>query len=251
VLQHEESSLILAISLPARFNSYCLQVTVMRDVEERVGAALKQQQQRQPSPQRKRASRSNAQQQSSRSRRRSHNDDDQDEYEDEEHEEVDMKPIQKRSKAAAAAAAAAATLARGNSGGASDDEDDYEDAGDAPHTGSSSSRSSSAAAAAAAKRKKAAAVADKGGGKGLRHFSSKVSEQVRTRGVTSYLEVANALVKEFSAAKEVSAACVCVHVLQYVLVQQPLMQLMIASLLLMYVVYMAQQQQFLHCVARL
>ena len=36
------------------------------------------------------------------------------------------------------------------------------------------------------------------GGKGLRHFSMKVCEKVQTKGVTSYNEVADELVAEFS-----------------------------------------------------
>ena len=39
--------------------------------------------------------------------------------------------------------------------------------------------------------------ADKGG-KGLRHFSMKVCEKVQRKGVTSYNEVADELVAEFS-----------------------------------------------------
>lgn len=37
-----------------------------------------------------------------------------------------------------------------------------------------------------------------GGGKGLRHFSMKVCEEVKKRGKTTYNEVADALVNEFS-----------------------------------------------------
>ena len=36
------------------------------------------------------------------------------------------------------------------------------------------------------------------GGKGLRHFSMKVCEKVQRKGVTSYNEVADELVQEFS-----------------------------------------------------
>ena len=36
------------------------------------------------------------------------------------------------------------------------------------------------------------------GGKGLRHFSMKVCEKVQTKGVTSYNEVADELVHEFT-----------------------------------------------------
>jgi len=36
------------------------------------------------------------------------------------------------------------------------------------------------------------------GGKGLRHFSMKVCEKVQKKGVTSYNEVADELVAEFS-----------------------------------------------------
>lgn len=36
------------------------------------------------------------------------------------------------------------------------------------------------------------------GGKGLRHFSMKVCEKVRKKGTTSYNEVADELVAEFS-----------------------------------------------------
>ena len=36
------------------------------------------------------------------------------------------------------------------------------------------------------------------GGKGLRHFSSKVCEKVKSKGVTTYLEVSEELVEEFS-----------------------------------------------------
>jgi len=39
---------------------------------------------------------------------------------------------------------------------------------------------------------------EKGGGKGLRHFSMKVCEKVQQKGVTSYNEVANELVQEFT-----------------------------------------------------
>ena len=44
------------------------------------------------------------------------------------------------------------------------------------------------------------------GGKGLRHFSMKVCEKVQKKGVTSYNEVADELVAEFSDPRNLSAA---------------------------------------------
>ena len=42
------------------------------------------------------------------------------------------------------------------------------------------------------------------GGKGLRHFSMKVCEKVQKKGVTSYNEVADELVTEFSDPRTIS-----------------------------------------------
>ena len=42
------------------------------------------------------------------------------------------------------------------------------------------------------------------GGKGLRHFSMKVCEKVQKKGVTSYNEVADELVAEFSDPRNMS-----------------------------------------------
>lgn len=42
------------------------------------------------------------------------------------------------------------------------------------------------------------------GGKGLRHFSMKVCEKVQKKGVTSYNEVADELVAEFSDPRNLS-----------------------------------------------
>ena len=43
------------------------------------------------------------------------------------------------------------------------------------------------------------------GGKGLRHFSMKVCEKVQRKGVTSYNEVADELVQEFSDPRNMSS----------------------------------------------
>ena len=55
-------------------------------------------------------------------------------------------------------------------------------------------------------------------GKGLRHFSMKVCEKVQKKGVTTYNEVADELVAEFSAADNhispndsVSTEAICTH----------------------------------------
>ena len=44
------------------------------------------------------------------------------------------------------------------------------------------------------------------GGKGLRHFSMKVCEKVQRKGVTSYNEVADELVAEFTDPRTMSAS---------------------------------------------
>ena len=52
------------------------------------------------------------------------------------------------------------------------------------------------------------------GGKGLRHFSMKVCEKVQRKGVTSYNEVADELVNEFSDPRNMnspSEAVSCFH----------------------------------------
>ncbi|KAG5182680.1 E2F/DP family winged-helix DNA-binding domain-containing protein [Tribonema minus] len=86
------------------------------------------------------------------------------------------------------AAAAAGARAAADDGGMDDlDDDDDDDGDDSAQPGGSKPRR----ARAAAKRC----------GKGLRHFSSKVSDQVQSRGTTTYIEVANHLVQEFHAAK--------------------------------------------------
>eukprot|EP00611_Tribonema_gayanum_P009347 TRINITY_DN1915_c0_g1_i3.p1 TRINITY_DN1915_c0_g1~~TRINITY_DN1915_c0_g1_i3.p1 ORF type:complete len:384 (-),score=121.13 TRINITY_DN1915_c0_g1_i3:117-1169(-) len=91
------------------------------------------------------------------------------------------------------AAAAAGARAAADDGGMDDlDDDDDDDGDDSAQAGGSKPRR----ARAAAKRC----------GKGLRHFSSKVSDQVQSRGTTTYIEVANHLVQEFHAAKVEEAA---------------------------------------------
>lgn len=46
------------------------------------------------------------------------------------------------------------------------------------------------------------AVEDKGGNKGLRHFSQKVCEKVQSKGLTTYNEVADELVAELNESGE-------------------------------------------------